>query len=309
MKILVTGGCGFIGVNCIRQLLKNDAEIIVYDNLSMGKEEDIAKYDVELIKGDVKDYEKLAEASKGCDSVIHLAAHTRVIESIEDPRTSMMDNVLGTFNVLEACRNNNIKRVVIASTGGAIIGDAEPPVHEGMVPKPISPYGASKLCCEAYCSAYAGSYGVNCIALRFANVYGPFSYHKGSVVAKYFKNILQDNPLTVFGDGTQTRDFVFVEDLCEAIEKAVYSQIQGFEAFHLGSGIETSVNTLLEYVKQIIGNTEYPVKYEPARAGEVYRNYTIIDKAKKMLHFNPKNNFREGLQKTWEWFQENREKI
>ncbi|MFW6163840.1 MAG: NAD-dependent epimerase/dehydratase family protein, partial [Planctomycetota bacterium] len=112
----------------------------------------------------------------------------------------------------------------MASTGGAIIGDCEPPVHEDMVPRPVSPYGASKLAAEGYCSAFAGSYNMNTVALRFANVYGPYSYHKGSVIAKFFKNILHDEPLTVYGDGTQTRDFVYTGDLCQAIQKVIFAE-------------------------------------------------------------------------------------
>jgi len=309
MKILITGGCGFIGVNVLQQLEGGGHEITVFDNLTTGKREDLDPFDVSFVEGDIKDYEALSSAVEGKDVIIHLAAHTRVVESVEEPRGNMEDNVIGSFNVFEAARKNGIGRVVFASTGGAIIGDAEPPVHEDMVPKPISPYGAGKLCSEAYASAYAGAYGMTTIGLRFANVYGPYSYHKGSVVATYFRNILRGVPLTIYGDGTQTRDYVYSEDLAALIVKACSVDVKGFETFHIGAGEETRLLELIERMREVTGERLDDIVYEGPRAGEIYRNYTLIDKAQRMLGYAPAHDLKSGLEKTWKWFLENRDRL
>ena len=304
MNILITGGCGFIGSNLIRYLESRpgtDDRIVVFDNLTTGHKSDLEGTVAELIEGDITDYDAVSNALSGIDHIVHLAAHTRVIESVENPRKNMQDNVIGTFTVLEAARDTGVESVVIASTGGAIIGEAEPPVHEEMVPKPISPYGASKLCCEAYCSAFSGAYGLRTTALRFANVYGPFSYHKGSVVAKFFRSIQQNEQLLVYGDGTQTRDFVFTKDLCRGITAALDRKGPAYDYFHLGSGKETSVLELLDLMEQVTG-AKLDVRFEAARAGEIYRNYTKIGKAQRHLGFSPDTEFEAGLRETWEWF-------
>src|ERR1700761_4783444 len=214
---LVTGGCGFIGVNLIRQLKETGAAVRVLDHLSLGKREDVAPLGVELQVGDIRDTKTVAKACEGIETVVHLAGHTRVLESLSDPALNFEINAAGTFNVLEASRRAGVQKVIFASTGGAILGEQVQPVHEGMLPRPISPYGASKLAGEAYCSAFFGSYGLNTVALRFSNVYGPYSYHKGSVVAAFFRNLRQKEPIVIYGDGEQTRDFVYVGDLVKAI--------------------------------------------------------------------------------------------
>ena len=152
----------------------------------------------------------------------------------------------------------------MASTGGAIVGEASPPVHEKMVPRPISPYGASKLCGEAYCSAFAGSYGMKTVCLRFSNVYGPRSYHKGSVIAHFYKQILKRIPLIIYGNGGQTRDFIYVDDLCGVIQKALFVQYGG-ESYQLGTGVETSINELVELIKHCVRNSySFEIEYAPA---------------------------------------------
>src|ERR1700726_3490153 len=229
---LVTGGCGFIGVNLIPRLIEQGARVRVLDNLSLGKREDVDPLGVDLHVGDIRDPAALAKASKGIDVVVHLAAHTRVVESLSDPQLNFDINAAGTLDVLQACRSAGIPKMIFASTGGAILGEQEPPVHEDMVPRPVSPYGASKLVGEAYCSAYWRSYGLNTVALRFSNVYGPYSYHKGSVVAQFFKNLMQKESLVVYGDGEQTRDFLYVADLVEAILLADKAEASG-EVFQI----------------------------------------------------------------------------
>jgi UDP-glucose 4-epimerase len=298
---LITGGCGFIGINLVKRLRERGDAVRVLDNLSMGRREDLESLGAQLIVGDIRDKEDVAEAVKGCQTSVHLAAHTRVVESVSDPSPNFEVNVIGTMNVLQASHKAGVRKFIFASTGGAILGEQEPPVHEDMVPRPVSPYGASKLAGEAYCSAFAGSFGLNTVALRFSNVYGPYSYHKGSVVAQFFKNLLQGQPLTIYGDGSQTRDFVFVEDLIEAILLADQHDTPG-EVFQIASGRETSIAELVWLMKQVLPGSSFDIRHEPARAGEISRNYARIEKASRLLAYEPKMQLEEGLERTWQWF-------
>jgi UDP-glucose 4-epimerase len=298
---LVTGGCGFIGVNLISRLVAQGVRVRVLDNLSLGKREDLESLGVDLQVGDIRDRGFVERACQGMDVVVHLAAHTRVVESLSNPELNFEVNAAGTMNVLRACRAAAVKKVIFASTGGAILGEQEPPVHEGMVPHPVSPYGASKLAGEAYCSAFFGSYGLNTVALRFSNVYGPFSYHKGSVVAQFFKNLIQKQPIVIYGDGEQTRDFLYVADLVDAILLADKNETPG-EVFQVASGRETSLRTLIGTMKEILPELTFEVRYEPRRAGEILRNYASIEKARRMLGYDPQTRLDEGLRNTWRWF-------
>jgi UDP-glucose 4-epimerase len=304
MNILITGGCGFVGVNLIAYIQKNTTDhIVVLDNLSVGKKEYLSEFNVDFIHGDICDLKIVDRVISEVDAVIHLAADTRVIDSIQNPDFNFAVNVQSTYNLLSAARKHNIKRFVMASTGGAIIGDAVPPVHERMVPRPISPYGASKLCGEAYCSAFAGSYGMKTVSLRFSNVYGPRSYHKGSVIAHFFKQILEESPLIVYGDGQQARDFVYVEDLSEVIYKSVHLE-NANGVYQLGTEIETSINRLIELIKRTVGDrySSIEVKFVPPRKGEILRNYADISRARSQLGFKPEVGLEEGLERTWAWF-------
>jgi UDP-glucose 4-epimerase len=298
---LVTGGCGFLGVNLVKRLRDRGNAVCVFDNLSTGRQEDIASLGAQVIVGDVRDARALFDVAKGADVVVHLAAHTRVIESIADPDLNFDVNVVGTKNVLQACRDAGVQKLVFASTGGAILGDQKPPVHEEMVPRPLSPYGAGKLAGEAYCSAFAGSFGLNTVALRFSNVYGPFSYHKGSVIAQFFRDLLQGKRLIVYGDGSQTRDFVFVEDLVEAVLLAEQVDTPG-DVFQIASGRETSLNELIAMICKLVPDRDLNISYEPARRGEVSRNYAKIEKARETLGYEPRVSLEEGLRRTWQWF-------
>ena len=298
---LVTGGCGFIGVNLIPRLIEQGGRVRVLDNLSLGKREDVEQFAVDLHVGDIRDQAAVARACKDINAVVHLAAHTRVVESLSDPQLNFEINAIGTLNVLQACRAAGIPKMIFASTGGAILGEQEPPVHEGMVPRPISPYGASKLAGEAYCSAYTGAYGLKTVALRFSNVYGPYSYHKGSVVAQFFRNLLRGEPIVIYGDGEQTRDFLYVADLVEAILLADQIEPAG-EVFQIASGRETSVRSLVGAMKAMLPDRRFDLRFEPARPGEILRNYANIEKARRILGFGPKTQLNEGLRKTWQWF-------
>jgi UDP-glucose 4-epimerase len=299
---LVTGGCGFIGVNLTSRLVAQGERVRILDNLSLGKREDIEPLGVDLQVGDIRDFAAVTKACQGIDTVVHLAAHTRVVESVTDPELNFEINAIGTMNVLRACRAAGVKKFIFASTGGAILGEQEPPVHEGMVPRPVSPYGAGKLAGEAYCSAFHGSYGLNTVALRFSNVYGPFSYHKGSVVAQFFRNLMQKEPLIIYGDGKQTRDFLYVADLVDAIFLADKASTPG-EVFQIASGRETSLKALLDTMKKVLPDVAFDIRYEPARAGEISRNYASVEKARRMIGYDPQTRLDDGLKNTWQWFQ------
>ena len=324
-SILITGGCGFIGINLIKRFLDENKgyKIRVVDNLSVGRIEDLASvgevteitteeisgapaHNLELLVGDVRDEDLAKVACQGADIVVHLAASTGVIPSIENPRGDCLDNVLGTLNVLEGSRKSGVKRFVFASSG-APLGEQEPPIHEDMVPHPISPYGASKLAGEAYCAAYYGSFGLETVALRFGNVYGPFSNHKSSVVAKFIRHILNSEPLPIYGDGRQTRDFICVDDLVQAIGLSLDSPDIGGQIFQIATHKE---HTVLEVAEELNALAEKylgrksEIFFENERKGEIKRNYSDISKARKMLGFEPKYDLKEGLEKTFIWFME-----
>ncbi|MFW6237585.1 MAG: NAD-dependent epimerase/dehydratase family protein [Desulfosudaceae bacterium] len=303
MRFLITGGAGFVGVNLIEYLSRSaTAQITVLDNEVLGKREYLDGMNVDFIPGDIRDGELLEKILPGHDTVIHLAADTRVLDSIENPSFNFDVNVKGSFGLMEAARRAGIKRFVAASTGGAIIGDAEPPVHEGMVPHPLAPYGASKMAMEGYLSAYAGSYGMQSVALRFSNIYGPRSFHKGSVVAAFMRRALQKEPLVVYGDGTQTRDYLYVGDLVEGIVAAIEAGVSG--VYQLGSGQPTDLNELIRQIEAVMGLSpgELPVQYEDFREGEVLHSWCRIDQAANAFGFQPRITLPEGLRRTWEWF-------
>jgi UDP-glucose 4-epimerase len=321
MNWLITGGCGFIGVNLIKRLKHENHYIRILDNLRVGSREDLgavtdystfgestdkAEKNVELLVGDITDKEAASKAVLGCDVVVHLAAHTGVVPSVENPSFDFEQNAQGTFNILEACRQNGVKKFILASSG-APLGDQDPPIHEDKVPKPQSPYGASKLVGEAYCSAYFGSYGLNTACLRFSNVYGAYSFKKGSVVALFFRRALAGKPLVIFGDGEQTRDFIHVDDLCQAVVSAALAEVGG-EIFQIATGQETTVNEMTEKIKMLVErdtNKTVNIEFKPARAGEIFRNVSDISKAREMLDYKPKIRLDTGLEQTWDWFKNN----
>ncbi len=303
MNILITGGAGFIGTNLIRKLCaRSDADITVLDNLTWGAVKSSLLDMCTLIEGDILDAAVLDNAVRGMDAVVHLAADTRVMDSIENPQFNFKANVEGSFSVLEAMRRHGVKKFVCASTGGAIIGHATPPVHEQMLPKPVSPYGASKLCLEAYCHAYRQTFDIDCTALRFSNVYGPFSYHKGSVIAAFMRRIVEGKPLVIYGDGTQTRDFVYIDDLIDGILSALFGDT-GDVIYQLGSGVPTSINEIISILTDVVGDDiSIVTDYRDFRCGEIRHTYCDISKAKMGLGYAPKITINEGIEKTWQWF-------
>lgn len=315
---LITGGCGFIGSSLIYSLLRENpaTNIRVLDNLSVGSREDLLEVHsiiekdlgqkpegIELVQGDIRDYDTCLNCCKGIDVIVHLAANTGVRSSIENPRYDMEANIIGTFNMLEAARQHNIKKFIFASSG-ASIGEVDPPIHEGKVPKPVSPYGASKLAGEAYCSAYYLSFGIKTVSLRFANVYGPLSKHKTSVVAKFFKQAISGETLEIYGDGNQTRDFIYIDDLIQAIILSVKSDVGG-EVFQIATYKETTIDEIADRIKNLIVNEldkKVSIIHCAPRLGDVKRNYSDISKAKQMIGFSPEINLDLGLKNTFEYF-------
>jgi UDP-glucose 4-epimerase len=313
LKILITGGCGFIGANLCEYLLhKGGYELRVLDDLSAGRREyldRVARHtggEIELVEGDIRDRAMVDRAVQGVDAVAHLAAKTSVVDSLHDPEGVFQVNVMGTLNLLQACRKHGVERFVFASSNAAV-GDQAPPIDEKKVPAPISPYGASKLAGEALCAAYFGSFGIKAVALRFANVYGPYSDHKPSVIPLFMRRIQAGEPLIIYGDGNQTRDFVYVEDVCQAVELALGYEPShpGELVFQIGSGRETSLLQLIEYLKDIAaggGHRLPPVEFKSARPGEILRNYSNISRAQTHLGYRPRFELAQGLEKLWQYF-------
>jgi UDP-glucose 4-epimerase len=224
-----------------------------------------------------------------------------VAESVEAPFENFEVNVRGTLVLLHASVSAGIEKFVFASTGGAIMGNTPPPVDEASLPWPISPYGASKLCGEAYCHAFAGALGLRTVSLRFANVYGPFSEHKKGAVTNFVKRALRREPIVIYGDGTATRDFLYVDDLCAGICAAVDAPLQD-EVVHLASGQETSVERLARLILDLTNVKDLPIRYEPPRRGEVERTFASPARAKALFGFEPAYSLERGLQETVDWF-------
>jgi UDP-glucose 4-epimerase len=321
---LVTGGCGFLGTALIRSLIEEGGHSIrVVDNLTVGDRDDLAtaadfvekspddlgpiEGPVELVVGDILDEELALRAAEGADAIVHLAANTGVLPSVEDPRGDCRKNIFGTLNYLEAARHNGVGRFVFASSGGTVIGEVEPPIHEEMAPHPVAPYGASKLAGEGYCSAYFQTFDIGTVALRFGNVYGPLSGHKNSVVARFIRRATSGEALEIYGDGSQTRDYIYIGDLIRAIKLSVTTEGVGGETFQIATNAETTVRELTDRLLPALakaGVKDVEVRYTDARRGEVRRNFADTSKAKRLLGWQAEMDLEEGLRRTVEWFME-----
>jgi UDP-glucose 4-epimerase len=300
-RVLVTGGCGFIGANLVRRIRdEREWHVRVVDDLRTGRESYVPGELAEVTIGDVADPDVLDAALEDVDAVVHLASQTGVLPSVEDPARDFDGSITATFRVLDACRTRGIARFVFASSG-ASVGDVTPPIHENVVPKPVSPYGAGKLAGEAYVQGFAGSFGMQTAALRFSNVYGPYSLHKDNAIPNFIRRCLRGERLEVYGDGSQTRDFIHVQDLCDGIIAAVTADDIGGEVFQLGTSVETSVVELARLIQEVTG-ADVDIDYEERRAGEVYKSRVDISKAQRLLDFQPAIELREGLALTAEWY-------
>ena len=319
---LITGGCGFIGRNLIRRLLREaDIGIRVFDNGSVCNGSHLAEVcpyvcvqngmtapsagEVQLFTGDITNTGDAIQAVQHMDVIIHLAANTGVPNSVADPVQDFRYNTLGTFTMLNSARSHGVKKFIFASSG-APTGNSEPPITEKAVVAPMSPYGASKLAGEGYCSAWFHCYGLETVALRFSNVYGPYSRHKSSVVAQFINAAMQGKDWIIFGNGEQTRDFLFVEDLVEAIWLAALTPAIGGEIFQISTGVEYSLHELTEKLKQALnacGIKDCSVRNEPIRLGDIQRNFADPSKAEKMLAWKFTTGLSEGLMQTVRWYQ------
>ncbi len=308
-KVFITGGAGFIGANLVKYLLdRKTFDITVYDNLSACSKANLDKAAadsvqnsrVKFIQGDILDFDALADVIAAHDAVVHLAAHTRVRESIQRPQEHLAINSTGTLNVIEAARRQRVNKFVFASSNAAV-GEQIPPVNESMIAKPISPYGAVKLYGEALCSAYYHSYGLKTVALRFANAYGPYSDHKTSVVAKFLKRVREGKTLEIYGDGEQTRDFIHAADICQAIYLAITHNDSDMtpwgEVFQIATGVETRIIDLARMIVSLMGSDEQAITFGRQIKGEIKRNYSAINKANKQLGFAPEVKFIDGVKK------------
>jgi len=233
---------------------------------------------------------------RGVQGVVHLAAKPGVADSVAHPEIDFRVNVAGTFTVLDAARKAGTERFVFASSG-AVLAGARPPLREDMAPAPLSPYGASKLYGEGIVAA-SGVFGMTGLSLRFANVYGPRCAHKKSAIALFLRQAEAALPVTVYGTGRQTRDFLYIEDVCRAVERALSASKPG--VYHLGTGQETSVNELVRSVERVVG-TQVKVERQPARAGDAARSFVDLSAARRTLRWSPRIGLEEGLARTLAW--------
>jgi UDP-glucose 4-epimerase len=245
----------------------------------------------------------VAAAVRGADAVVHLAARAGIPDSVADPIGTFEANVADTVALLDAARLAGAERFVFASSNAAA-GDHPPPADEGHLPHPLSPYGASKLAGEAYCQAYAATYGMAATALRFSNAYGPYSLHKKSVVAAWLRAALAGEPITINGDGEQTRDFVHVDDLAAAVAACLDARSEAVagEVFQVGTGRETTVNELAAAIERATGRP-LDIRHGPDRAGDIRRNVNRVDKAAERLGYRARVELDDGLARTARWYE------
>ncbi len=302
MKVLVTGGAGFIGSNLVKQLLHDGYEVTVLDNLLSGYRCNLDPFpEVCFIEGDVRDEFAVAKAIKGAEVVFHLAASVGNKRSIDNPITDAEINVIGTLRVLEAARREGVRKIVTSSSAG-IFGELKTlPIREDHAVEPDSPYGCTKLCKEKECLAYAKLYDIEAVCLRYFNVYGPnqrFDAY-GNVIPIFAFQMLRRETLTIFGDGEQTRDFVNVRDVVQANIKAAEARgISG--AFNIGSGGRVTINTLVELLKEASG-IKPTVKHGPPRPGDVRHSLADISAARQAFGFDPSISLEEGLIEYMAW--------
>lgn len=299
--VLVTGGAGFVGANVVRLLLQNGYRVRVFDDFSSASRDSLTGLDVITVTGDICDRGVVDDALDGCESVIHLAAKTSVLDSVKDPLPTFRVNAEGTLILLQAAVQAGVAKFILASSNAAL-GEHPPPLHEMIVPRPLSPYGASKLAAEGYCAAFHGSYELDVVMLRFANVYGPFCTNKTSVVATFLRRLAAGEPLTVYGDGSQTRDFIYVDDVACAIMLALEKPL-GCATFQIGTGRETSIRELASLLIELTGSSA-AIQHAVAQFGEIHRNYVSIERARATLSFDPQWELRDGIQATLAWLSE-----
>jgi len=306
-KILVTGGAGFIGCNIVRRLLKEGHGVRVLDNFSTGRRENLEGVDVELIEGDLTSYHMVQRAVKGVDYVLHQGALPSVPRSVNDPIATVNVNIMGTLNVLTASYEAGVKRVVYASSS-SIYGDTpELPKRETMLPQPKSPYAASKLAGEYLCRVFYETYGLEVVILRYFNVFGPFQNphsQYAAVISKFIMAALKGEPVTIFGDGCQSRDFTFVDNVVEANLAALQAPKSALgKPINIACGQSYTLLDLVTTLEELLDTRIKRVFKEP-RPGDVQHSLADISLAKELLGYEPKVDFREGLRRTVAWYRD-----
>jgi UDP-glucose 4-epimerase len=314
-KILVSGGAGFIGSHIVDRLLSEGFEVTVIDNLETGHLKNIkhkqSRKELHFMRGDVRDFNSVRSAVKDIDAVFHEAAFVDVALSIENPILTNEVNVTGTLNILKASSDLGVKRFVYASSAAVYGSTLKRQKREDETLNPTSPYGVSKLAAENYVGLFNHLYGIETVSLRYFNVYGPrqsFNIRSayGGVIALCVNRLLRNIPPIIYGDGEQTRDFVYVQDVVEANMLALSTKDAVGETFNLGSGTSTSINQIAELLKEITSKENLHNVYSDPRPGDIRHGYADISKARKLLGYNPKFSIREGLTELVNWYTKNR---
>lgn len=306
-SILVTGGAGFIGSSIVRELIRRGQSPRVIDDLSSGKPANLADIQdqIEFIEGDITNADDLRRACEGIEYIAHQAAIPSVPLSVADPLSSAWANVNGSLALFLAARDAGVKRIVCASSSAVYGQDPELPKHERMLPMPMSPYAASKLAMEAYARACSEVYGMQVVCLRYFNVFGPRQDPQSqyaAVIPKFITMMSHGEAPTVFGDGEQSRDFCFIDDVVSANLLALASDkpVAG-EAMNIACGERTSLNELVGMLNEIFGTAIVP-HYEATRVGDVKHSVASIDRARELIGYEANVGFREGLERTVEWY-------
>ena len=302
-KALVTGGGGFIGSNLVRALLERGDSVRVLDNFSTGNRANLEELDVEIVEGELRSYERVHNAVRGSEVVYHLGALGSVPRSVQDPLTSSAVNVEGTLNVLLAARDEGVRRVVFASSSSVYGAKRELPVVESLLADPISPYGVAKLAAERYCVSFSRVYeSFETVVLRYFNVFGPrqspFSQY-AAMVPLFITAIAAGDPITIFGDGEQSRDFTYVANVIDATLRAANADGASGRIFNVAAGTPASVNTVAETIGRILGK---PVNanFAPPRPGDIRDSWADVTAAKDVLGYEPSVNLEQGLHRTIE---------
>lgn len=303
MRYVVTGGAGFIGSHLVEHLVSAGEQVVVLDDFSTGRRENLAPWldRIELVEGSLTDPDACRRAIQGADYVLHQGALPSVPRSLRDPMATHAANVTGTLNVLIAARDAKARRVVYAASSSAYGNTAELPKHEGMVPRPLSPYAAAKQAGEQYCRAFHASYGLPTVALRYFNVFGPRqdpTSQYAAVVPKFIVAARAGESPTIFGDGEQTRDFTYVANVVRANLLACEAPAEALgEAYNVGCGERVSVNELWHRIAALVGTSAVP-RYEPSRTGDVRDSLASLARARAMLGYEPAVPLDEGLRRT-----------
>lgn len=307
MRYLVTGGAGFIGSNTVDELVRRGHSVVVLDDMSSGREDNLedVRSKITFMKGSITELEIVQKAILQADYVIHLAARTSVPRSVKDPIDTNHINVEGTLNVLVAARDNKVKRVVFAASSSAYGDTPTLPKSESMQPSPISPYGVSKYAGELYAQSFGRCYGLETVCLRYFNIFGPRqnpdSPYSG-VLSRFSTAFLDGIPPVVFGDGEQTRDFTYVDNAVAANILACEAASAAGKTFNIGTGHSYSLNQILKMLEKISGRS-LEAKYEPPRDGDIRDSLADIRLAAEFLGYEPSVQFEEGLQRTYAWYQ------